>query len=151
MAVVALAGAMALSFVFAYSSVGDQQRAAQARVVGDTTRKPLSELTATQVSKPIQGDAYKALLKDVRDHVMKDDRVLRVRIFNLNGTLVFSTAAKDRIGVAQIGTGSGTGGTVVAPVYQLVVPLPPARLSEMCTWLRCRNVSPQVLSTLQAR
>jgi hypothetical protein len=104
LAVVALAGAMALSFVFAYSSVGDQQRAAQARAVGDTTRKPLSELTATQVSRPIQGDAYKALLKDVRDHVMKDDRVLRVRIFNLNGTLVFSTDAEDRIGVAQIGS-----------------------------------------------
>ncbi|MGH2581210.1 MAG: hypothetical protein ACRDGP_10265 [Actinomycetota bacterium] len=104
LAVVALAGAMALSFVFAYSSVGDQQRAAQARAVGDTTRKPLSELTATQVSKPIQGDAYKALLKDVRDHVMKDDRVLRVRIFNLNGTLVFSTDADDKIGVAQIGS-----------------------------------------------
>ncbi len=104
LAVVALAGAMALSFVFAYSSVGDQQRAAQARAVGDTTRKPLSELTATQVSKPIQGDAYKALLKDVRDHVMKDDRVLRVRIFNLNGTLVFSTDADDNIGVARIGS-----------------------------------------------
>jgi chromosome segregation ATPase len=104
LAVVALAGAMALSFVFAYGSVGDEQRAAQARAVGDTTRKPLSELTATQVSRAIQGDAYKALLKDVRDHVMKDDRVLRVRIFNLNGTLVFSTDADDRIGVAQIGT-----------------------------------------------
>jgi hypothetical protein len=104
LAVVALAGAMALSFVFAYSSVGDQQRAAQARAVGDTTRKPLSELTASQVSRPIQGDAYKALLKDVRDHVMEDDRVLRVRIFNLNGTLVFSTDADDRIGVAQIGS-----------------------------------------------
>jgi chromosome segregation ATPase len=104
LAVVALAGAMALSFVFAYGSVGEQQRAAQARAVGDTTRKPLSELTATQVSKPIQGDAYKALLKDVRDHVMKDDRVLRVRIFNLNGTLVFSTDADDKIGVAQIGS-----------------------------------------------
>jgi hypothetical protein len=35
---------------------------------------------------------------------MKDDRVLRVRIFNLNGTLVFSTDADDRIGVAQIGS-----------------------------------------------
>ena len=104
LAVVALAAAMALSFVFAYSSVGDQQRAAQARAVGDTTRKPLSELTATQVSKPIQGDAFKALLKDVRDHVMKDDRVLRVRIFNLNGTLVFSTDGDDKIGVAQIGS-----------------------------------------------
>jgi chromosome segregation ATPase len=104
LAVVALAGALALSFVFAYSSVGDQQRAAQARAVGDTTRKPLSELTATQVSKPIQGDAYKDLLKDVRDHVMKDDRVLRVRIFNLIGTLVFSTDGDDKIGVAQIGS-----------------------------------------------
>jgi hypothetical protein len=104
LAVVALAGAMALSFVFAYSSVGDQQRAAQALAVGDTTRKPLSELTSTQVSKPIQGDAYKALLNDVTDHIMKDERVLRVRIFNLNGTLVFSTDADDRIGVAQIGS-----------------------------------------------
>jgi chromosome segregation ATPase len=102
--ILALAGAMALSFVFAYSSVGDQQRAAQARAVGDTTKKPLSDLTASQVSKPIQGDASKVLLKDLRDHIMKDDRVVRVRIFNLNGTLVFSTDAGDKIGVARIGT-----------------------------------------------
>jgi len=102
--VLALAGVMALSFVFAYSSVGDQQRAAQARAVADTTKKPLSDLTATQVSKPIQEDSYRALLKDVKDHVMKDDRVLRVRIFNLNGTLVFSTDAGDKVGVAKIGT-----------------------------------------------
>jgi hypothetical protein len=104
LAILALAGAMALSFVFAYSSVGDQQRAAQARAVGDTTKKPLSDLTVSQVSKPIQGDASKVLLKDVRDHIMKDDRVVRVRIFNLNGTLVFSTDAGDKIGVARIGT-----------------------------------------------
>jgi chromosome segregation ATPase len=104
LAILALAGAMALSFVFAYSSVGDQQRAAQARAVGDTTKKPLSDLTVSQVLKPIQGDASKVLLKDVRDHIMKDDRVVRVRIFNLNGTLVFSTDAGDKIGVARIGT-----------------------------------------------
>jgi hypothetical protein len=135
LAVVALAGAMALSFVFAYSSVGDQQRAAQARAVGDTTRKPLSELTATQVSKPIQGDAYKALLKDVRDHVMKDDRVLRVRIFNLNGTLVFSTDADDNIGVARIGspqfrTGSSGGVASLITEPEAAVPTGLAGSSE---------------------
>jgi hypothetical protein len=135
LAVVALAGAMALSFVFAYSSVGDQQRAAQARAVGDTTRKPLSELTATQVSKSIQGDAYKVLLKDVRDHVMKDDRVLRVRIFNLNGTLVFSTDADDKIGVAQIGspqfrTGSSGGVASLITEPEAAVPSGLAGSSE---------------------
>jgi hypothetical protein len=136
LAVVALAGAMALSFVFAYSSVGDQQRAAQARAVGNTTRKPLSELTATQVSKPIQGDAYKALLKDVRDHVMKDDRVLRVRIFNLNGTLVFSTDADDNIGVAQIGspqfrTGSSGGVASLITEPEAAVPTGLAGSNEL--------------------
>jgi chromosome segregation ATPase len=135
LAVLALAGAMALSFVFAYSSVGDQQRAAQARAVGDTTKKPLSELTAAQVSKPIQGDAYKVLLKDVRDHVMKDDRVLRVRIFNLNGTLVFSTDAGDKIGVAQIGspqfqTGSSGGVASVITEPEAAVPSALAGSSE---------------------
>lgn len=104
LAIVALAGALALSFVFAYSAVGDQQRAAQSRAVGYTTKKPLSDLTATQVSKPIQEDPYKTLLKDVKDHVLNDDRVLRVRIFNLSGTLVFSTDTGDKIGVAQIGS-----------------------------------------------
>jgi hypothetical protein len=135
LAVVALAGAMALSFVFAYGSVGDEQRAAQARAVGDTTRKPLSELTATEVSKAIQGDAYKALLKDVRDHLMKDDRVLRVRIFNLNGTLVFSTDADDRIGVAQIGspqfrTGSSGGVASLITEPEAAVPTGLAGSSE---------------------
>jgi chromosome segregation ATPase len=135
LAVLALAGAMALSFVFAYSSVGDQQRSAQARAVGDTTKKPLSELTAAQVSKPIQGDAYKVLLKDVRDHVMKDDRVLRVRIFNLNGQLVFSTDAGDKIGVAQIGspqfqTGSSGGVASVITEPEAAVPSALAGSSE---------------------
>ena len=135
LAAVALVGTMALSFVFAYSSVGDQQRAAQARAVGDTTRKPLSELTATQVSKSIQGDAYKVLLKDVRDHVMKDDRVLRVRIFNLNGTLVFSTDADDKIGVAQIGspqfrTGSSGGVASLITEPEAAVPSGLAGSSE---------------------
>jgi hypothetical protein len=135
LAVVALAAAMALSFVFAYGSVGDQQRAAQARSVGDTTKKPLSELTATQVSKPIQGDSYKVLLKDVRDHVMKDDRVIRVRIFNLNGTLVFSTDAGDKIGVAQIGspqfrTGSSGGVASVITEPEAAVPSGLAGSSE---------------------
>ncbi len=135
LAIVALAGAMALSFVFAYSSVGDQQRAAQARAVADTTKKPLSELTATQVSKPIEGDFSKELLQDVRDHVLKDDRVLRVRIFNLNGTLVFSTDAGDKIGVAQIGsqqfrTGSSGGVASVITEPEAAVPSGLAGSSE---------------------
>ncbi|HET7868964.1 MAG TPA: hypothetical protein VFM85_01410 [Actinomycetota bacterium] len=133
--IVALAGAMALSFVFAYSSVGDQQRAAQARAVAATTKKPFSELTATQVSKPIEGDSSKELLKDVRDHVLKDDRVLRVRIFNLNGTLVFSTDAGDRSGVAQIGsqqfrTGSSGGVASVITEPEAAVPSGLAGSSE---------------------
>src|SRR6266511_4338025 len=135
LAIVALAGAMALSFVFAYSSVGHQQRAAQARAVADTTKKPLSELTATQVSKPIEGDFSKELLQDVRDHVLKDDRVLRVRIFNLNGTLVFSTDAGDKIGVAQIGsqqfrTGSSGGVASVLTEPEAAVPSGLAGSSE---------------------
>src|SRR6266511_4675743 len=129
LAIVALAGAMALSFVFAYSSVGDQQRAAQARAVADTTRKPLSDLTATQVSKPIQEDSYRALLKDVKDHVMKDDRVLRVRIFNLNGTLVFSTDAGDKVGVAKIGSPqfqTGSSGDVASTITEPEAAVPSA-------------------------
>jgi chromosome segregation ATPase len=127
LAIVALAGAMALSFVFAYSSVGDQQRAAQARAVAATTKKPFSELTSTQVSKPIEGDFSKELLKDVRDHVLKDDRVLRVRIFNLNGTLVFSTDVGDKIGVAQIGSQqfrTGSSGGVASVITELEAAVP---------------------------
>jgi chromosome segregation ATPase len=135
LAIVALAGAMALSFVFAYSSVGDQQRAAQARAVAATTKKPFSELTATQVSKPIEGDFSKELLKDVRDHVLKDDRVLRVRIFNLNGTLVFSTDAGDKSGAAQIGsqqfrTGSSGGVASLITEPEAAVPSGLAGSSE---------------------
>jgi len=123
LAILGLAAALALTFVFAWSAVGDQQRAAQARAVGYSTKKPLSDLSTTQVSRPIQGDAYKALLKDVKDQVLKDDRVLRVRIFNLSGTLVFSTDPGDKIGVAQIDstqfhTASIGGVTSVLPVVQ---------------------------------
>ena len=96
-----LAAGLALSFVFAYSAVGGQQRAAQARAVEYTTKKPLSELTPSQVQKSIVGEPYKALLKEIAEEILSDDRVLRVRIWELEGTLIFSTDQRDRIGQAQ--------------------------------------------------
>src|SRR6266511_1223534 len=55
LAIVALAGAMALSFVFAYSSVGDQQRAAQAAAVVEVDQRYAAiEAAAYQLWRPIQ-------------------------------------------------------------------------------------------------
>lgn len=96
-----LAAGLALSFVFAYSAVGGQKRAAQARAVEYTTKKPLSDLLPSQVQKSIVGEPYKALLKEIAEQILSDDRVLRVRIWELEGTLIFSTDQRDRIGQAQ--------------------------------------------------
>ncbi|HEX9717982.1 MAG TPA: hypothetical protein VGA93_08580, partial [Actinomycetota bacterium] len=96
-----LAAGLALSFVFAYSAVGAQKRAAQARAVEYTTKRPLSDLLPSQVQKSIVGEPYKALLKEIAEQILSDDRVLRVRIWQLEGTLIFSTDQRDRIGQAQ--------------------------------------------------
>ena len=44
-------------------------------------------------------------------------------------------------------TGFGAGFVVLVDrvflVYQLVLPAPPARVSEMCMWLRCRSEAGQ--------
>lgn len=96
-----LAAGLALSFAFAYSAVGGQQRAAQARAVEYTTKRPLSDLLPSQVQKSIVGEPYKALLKEIAEQILSDDRVLRVRIWELDGTLIFSTDQRDRIGQAQ--------------------------------------------------
>lgn len=96
-----LAAGLALSFVFAYSAVGGQKRGAQARAVEYTTRKPLSELLPSEVQESIVGEPYTALLKEIAEQILSDDRVLRVRIWELEGTLIFSTDQRDRIGQAQ--------------------------------------------------
>jgi len=96
-----LAAGLALSFVFAYSAVGGQKRGAQARAVEYTTRKPLSDLLPSEVQKSIVGEPYTALLKEIAEQILSDDRVLRVRIWELEGTLIFSTDQRDRIGQAQ--------------------------------------------------
>ena len=41
---------------------------------------------------------------------------------------------------AQLDAGARLSGHSTFPSYQLVAPLPPGRLSEMCMWSRCRRV-----------
>jgi hypothetical protein len=100
-ALLALAAVLALTFVFAWSAVAQEQRAAQARAVGFTTKKPLSALSSSEVSKPIHAGEYTQLINDSKARILSDDRVTRVRIWNLGGTLVFSTDTVDKISVAQ--------------------------------------------------
>jgi chromosome segregation ATPase len=100
-AALALVAVLALTFIFAWSAIGEEQRGAQARAVGFTTRKPLSTLSPSLVSKPIHADSYSQLIRDSKARILSDPRVIRIRIWNLGGTLVFSTDTVDKISVAQ--------------------------------------------------
>jgi hypothetical protein len=104
LALLGLGAVLFLTFVFGWSAVGGQQRAAQARSVRDTTKPPLSGLSPSQVSKPIVGEAAKNLRNGVGSKILSDSRVARIRIWSLDGTLVFSSDSGDKLGVARLDT-----------------------------------------------
>ena len=91
--------------------------------------------------KPVVLTAPLGLTVTVTNGRLRRSR-MPVDVFGTSGTLGATTG----VVVPPVGPVEGT---AVPPVYQLVRPLPPARLSEMCTWLRCRSVSEHELSTLQ--
>lgn len=104
LALLGLGAVLFLTFVFGWSAVGGQQRAAQARSVRYTTKPPLSGLSPSQVSKPIVGEAAKNLRNGVGSKILSDSRVARIRIWSLDGTLVFSSDSGDKLGVARLDT-----------------------------------------------
>src|SRR5438093_10181929 len=94
-----LVGSLALSS----AAVGNQEQAAEARAVSYVHDVIADTLTPHIVSEPILGPDYRELIITVQKGILSDDRVARIRIWRPDGTLVFSSDQRDRVGelVAQ--------------------------------------------------
>jgi hypothetical protein len=85
------------------AAVRNQEQAAEARAVSYVHDVIDDTLTPHIVSEPILGPDYRELIITVQKGILSDDRVARIRIWKPDGTLVFSSDQRDRVGelVAQ--------------------------------------------------
>jgi chromosome segregation ATPase len=90
----ALFGSVAMS----RSALRHQEEVAQARAAGYVRNVLSDALTPHIVSEPILGSNYRELIITVQSGILFDDRVARVRIWKTDGTLIFSSDQRDRIG-----------------------------------------------------
>jgi hypothetical protein len=97
----------AILLVFAASgsrrALRDRESQAQARAVGYTESTLFRHLNADRVGKPILGPNYRALLIPVQAEIMTDPSVASLQIWTTDGTLVFSTDRRERIGIVRAG------------------------------------------------
>jgi chromosome segregation ATPase len=99
---VVLLGALIWSFVESRSELRDQERAAQVRAQSDVGSVLFDALTPELVGQPILGADRRSVALATQP-IFADDRVARVRIWGPDGTLVYSSDVRDRVGdvVAQ--------------------------------------------------
>ena len=97
--VLGLMGSLAL----ASGAVRNQEQTAEGRAVSFVHDVIAEALTPHIVSEPILGPDYRELIITVQKGILSDDRVARIRIWKPDGTLVFSSDQRDRVGelVAQ--------------------------------------------------
>ena len=113
-----LTASFALLLVFALSGEGGairrQERDAQTRAIHYTETTLQQNLDEHLVIGPMLTDEHDALLVPVRAEIMVDDDVARVRLFEVDGSLLFSTDAADRVGSGEgeqsVALGSALGG-----------------------------------------
>jgi hypothetical protein len=72
--------------------------AAQERAVRYTDNALVDRIDADRASRPFEGAGYDSLLTDVRRDLFTDQRVVRVRIWGVDGLLVFTTDDPEEIG-----------------------------------------------------
>lgn len=110
------------SVMLSRAAVRDQEQAAQARAAAYVHDVLFDALTPRLVSAPILGPNYRELIITVRAGILSDDPVARIRIWKTDGTLVFSSDQRDRIGefVAQDSPqiGAAADGSTVSLVTQ---------------------------------
>lgn len=113
------------SVMLSRTAVRDQEQAAQARAVAYVHDVLFDALTPHLVGEPILGPNYREIIISVQAGILSDDRVARIRIWKTDGTLVFSSDQRDRIGefVAQDSPqiGSAADGSTVSLVTQAKV------------------------------
>ncbi|HXF37532.1 MAG TPA: HAMP domain-containing sensor histidine kinase [Actinomycetota bacterium] len=68
----------------------------RAATIADAAVAPA--LTGDDLSAPIQGDAARELGADLRDAILADRRIVRVRVWAPDGMLLFSTDGSDAVG-----------------------------------------------------
>jgi hypothetical protein len=108
----------ALLLVFALSgergAIRQQERDAQTRAIQYTETTLQQNLDEHLVIGPMLTDEHDALLVPIRAEIMVNDDVARVRLFELDGSLLFSTDAGDRVGSGEgeqsVSLGSALGG-----------------------------------------
>jgi len=91
---------LVVSTVMARRALSHEEEGATSRATSLAEEVLFPALTPTLVSRPITGDDYKNLLTVVRAGILDDERILRLRIWKPDGTLLFSTDQRDRIGQA---------------------------------------------------
>jgi chromosome segregation ATPase len=98
-----LAGGLLLSFQVAGRALTDEKRAAEQRAEFLTNTVLFNALSPEVVSDVIFGPGYRSLIITVQGKILADsavgpDAIAQVRIWRPDGTLIFSTAQRDKIG-----------------------------------------------------
>ena len=87
------------SVVLSASSVGGAETDAQARAESLSGSVIEEDLTADLLARDITGTAYRDLTVRVQAGILSDDRFATVRIWRLDGALIYSTAQRDDVSV----------------------------------------------------
>jgi hypothetical protein len=90
-----------LAFVGGRAALSTQERNAEELAVGYTDTVLFEALDADLLGDEIRGRNYRDLIIQVQGGIMTDEGVARVRIWALDGTLLFSTESLEQIGVAK--------------------------------------------------
>src|SRR5512138_2190896 len=92
-----LGAALLVSLSLAGGAVGNAERGAQRRAEDYTNTVLYKALSPALVSGPIEGRDYGNTLIQVQAGILSDDDVVRVRVWNGAGLLVFSSDQRDRL------------------------------------------------------
>jgi hypothetical protein len=90
-----------LAIVGGRAALSTQERNAEELAVGYTDTVLFEALDADLLGDEIRGRNYRDLIIQVQGGIMTDEGVARVRIWALDGTLLFSTESLEQIGVAK--------------------------------------------------
>ncbi len=109
------------------SAVQRELAAAQARAAFYANTVLFESLPATGDRAPITGAAYRNLITDVQGRILTDHLVARVRLWAPDGTLLFSTDERDKLGTTRDSEDDIVGATVSGVVVSRVATAPFAR------------------------
>ena len=123
----ALGAALLLSVFLSKGSIDGAEADAEAQAVDHVNTILFDAVTPEQLEQRVAGTDYRVLLAQVQAGILVDEDVTRVRIWNQDATLVFSSDQQDQPGEAvaaedpQIAAALG-GETVSLPTPETVLP-----------------------------